>query len=213
MLGIVDYQAGNHTSVARALRALDIPCVITNEPAKLQACVGLIFPGVGAAGQAMATLQSSGMAQTLKELVQSQVPLLGICLGAQILLEYSAENDTKLLGLVKGECRKFAQGLTQEDGSKRPIPHMGYNQLNFVADCPLFAKIAPEACYYFVHSYYMQPSKELIIATTNYGETFCSVYGRNGLWGLQFHPEKSGRPGLSILKNFYNYCQEISHAQ
>ena len=137
-------------------------------------------------------------------------PLLGICLGCQILLERSEENDVETLGILPGICRRFTPEL-MDGGQPIRIPHMGWNALRMKQDDPLFAGIEADAQYYFVHSYYTEPAEELIIATCEYGLEFTAAYGRPGLWALQFHPEKSGRPGLQILQNFYKICQEAAH--
>ncbi len=216
MLAILDYKAGNQTSVRRALEHLGIPCAITADPATLESAGGVIFPGVGAAGQAMGALAESGMDEALRQVVRRGQPLLGICLGCQILLQRSEENDTTTLGIVPGICRLFENDMVQEDGTPAPVPHMGWNSLEAVAPCALLEGIEPMAEYYFVHSYYVEPDPALVLATTTYGRTFCSLYGREGLWAAQFHPEKSGRPGLNLLRNFYKYCQnsrEARHAQ
>ncbi len=215
MLAIVDYEAGNQTSVQRALSYLGIESVITAKPDVLQKAEGIIFPGVGAAGQAMQHLQNIGMDKLLASLVLQQKPLLGICLGCQILLEHSEENSTKTLGLVNGECVQFPTDLCEEDGTAIRIPHMGWNSLNHKKECLLFEGVPSDAEFYFVHSYFVKPQADLIIATTHYGQEFCSVYGRDGLWAIQFHLEKSGAPGLKILQNFSNYCHKVqggSHA-
>ena len=212
MLAILDYKAGNLTSVKRALDYLSIPCTITADAHVIAGCQGLIFPGVGAAGSAMANLRQSGLHEVMTREVAAGKPLLGICLGCQILLDRSEENDTKTLGIVPGICRRFDDNMVEEDGTPAPIPHMGWNSLNVTAPCPLFEGVAPSAEFYFVHGYYVEPDPTFVIATTTYGKQFCSVYGRDGLWATQFHPEKSGRPGLTILRNFYDYC-EARHAQ
>lgn len=220
MLAILDYKAGNQTSVRRALEHLGVPCAITADPAMLARAAGVIFPGVGAAGQAMTVLAQSGLDTALRSVVQRGQPLLGICLGCQILLQRSEENSTATLGIVSGVCRRFADHMQQEDGSPAPVPHMGWNSLAPVAPCLLLDGIDPAAEFYFVHSYYVVPDPALVLATTTYGRTFCALYGRDGLWAAQFHPEKSGRPGLRLLRNFYDYCrrarqspQEAPHAQ
>lgn len=212
MLAILDYGAGNQTSVRRALEHERIPCVITAEPAVLERAHGVIFPGVGAAGQAMRVLRETGLDNCLRAVVDRGQPLLGICLGCQILLERSEENDAPTLGIVPGQCRRFADGMREEDGSPAPVPHMGWNSLRVKKSCPLLQGVDPAAEFYFVHSYYAEPDPALVIATTVYGREFCSVYGRDGLWAAQFHPEKSGRPGLTLLRNFHDYC-EARHAQ
>ena len=150
------------------------------------------------------------------ELVRSRLgegrPLLGICLGCQILLEHSEENDVRTLGIVPGRCVRFPDHMKEEDGSPAPVPHMGWNSLDVVRPGRLLHGIEPGAEFYFVHSYYVEPAPELVMATTVYGKEFCSVYGRDGLWAVQCHLEKSGRPGLTVLRNFYDYCDEVRHA-
>ncbi|MCH5277321.1 MAG: imidazole glycerol phosphate synthase subunit HisH [Desulfovibrionaceae bacterium] len=211
MLAILDYKAGNQTSVLRALQSLGIPAGITAEPAALAAADGIIFPGVGAAGQAMRQLRDTGLDAALRALVADGKPLLGVCLGCQILLERSEENKTATLGILPGLCRRFQPEW--RDG-ERPIriPHMGWNSLIVRRASPLLEGIPPDAQFYFVHSYYPEPRPDLVIAESSYGTTFASVYGRPGLWAAQFHPEKSGAPGLRLLANFDAWCREARHA-
>ncbi len=205
MLAILDYKAGNPTSVARALSFLGIDCKVTDNQKEIAKARGIIFPGVGAAGQAMQRLKLTGLGDVLKEAVARERPVLGICLGCQIMLEHSEENDTPTLGIVPGKCVAFNPAW-QEGGEKIRIPHMGWNSLAVKQESPLFKDIEPEAQFYFVHSYYPAPAPEFVLATTSYGQDFCSVFGRGALWAVQFHPEKSGRPGLTLLRNFYNCC-------
>lgn len=212
MLAILDYKAGNQTSVRRALDHLGIPCVITADPAVIAGAHGVIFPGVGAAGQAMNELLTTGLDKVLKDQVQAGKPLLGICVGCQIMLDYSQENDTKALGIVPGECRLFNAAWTEEDGRAIRVPHMGWNSIVQKRPCELLKGIEPEAEFYFVHSYYPAPPESYVIATCTYGEEFCAIHGGPGLWAVQFHPEKSGRPGLALLRNFHAYCKEASRA-
>lgn len=209
MLAILDYKAGNQTSVLRALRSLGVPAEITADPSVIFAAEGVIFPGVGAAGQAMAQLASTGMDNVLREVAAMNKPLLGICLGCQILLERSEENNTRTLGIIPGECRRFRPEWL-DGGEPIRIPHMGWNTLNVVRPSVLLEGVPPESRFYFVHSYYTDPAPELVIATSHYGREFTAMYGRPGLWAVQFHPEKSGRPGLRLLTNFYRYCQEAA---
>jgi len=213
MLAILKYKAGNQTSVRRALDHLGIPCVITDDPAAIASAQGVIFPGVGAAGQAMDELEATGLARVIKEQVQAGKPLLGICVGCQILLDYSQENDTKALGIIPGECVVFNPAWTEPDGSPIRVPHMGWNRVTLHKPCALFKDIAPESEFYFVHSYYPSPKADYVIGLTTYGRPFCSVHGGPGLWAVQFHPEKSGQPGLKLLRNFSDYCQEDANAQ
>ena len=213
MLAILEYKAGNQTSVRRAVDALGIPGVVTADAALIREAEGLIFPGVGAAGQAMRHLRESGLDLVLRETVAAGKPLLGICLGCQILLNFSEENTTRMLGLVSGCCRRFDPALREHDGRLIRIPHMGWNGLRLKRPSPLLQGLHQDARFYFVHSYYVECPPELTIAVSVYGREFCAVYGRDGLWACQFHPEKSGKPGLRILKNFYAFCTEYTHAE
>lgn len=213
MIAILDYEAGNQTSVFRALAGQDIPATITRDPEVLAKAAGVIFPGVGAAGQAMNLLRRTGLDTVLKDRIARGTPLLGVCLGCQILLERSEESDTPTLGIIEGRCRVFSPELRDEEGEPITIPHMGWNSIRLTGPCRLFAGIPTDAEYYFVHGYYTEPRADLVLATTCHGLRFCSVFGRDGLWAVQFHPEKSGPAGLAVLRNFYRYCQEKKHAQ
>lgn len=208
MLAILDYEAGNQTSVRRALDSLGIPCRITADREAIASAAGVVFPGVGAAPQAMENLARTGMDATLRELAERGAPLLGICLGCQILLEQSEEGDTPTLGLFPGRCLRFDKELRDEDGEPIIIPHMGWNALRHKRLSPIFKDVPEQAEFYFVHSYYVRTDPELVIATSFHGREFCAAYGRDGFWAVQFHPEKSGRPGLQVLRNFYDYCLE-----
>jgi len=202
MVAIIDYKAGNITSVARALENIGENFVITDDEKKLAAATHVIFPGVGAAGEAMAYLRKKKLDNALKNCFSSGKPILGICLGTQIVMERSEENDAECIGLITGSTRRFPERLTS-DGEILKIPHMGWNSVNFKREHTVFAKINPEAEFYFVHSYYPAPSDmDVVLGTTDYGITFCSVLAFKNLVAMQFHPEKSGRPGLQILKNF-----------
>lgn len=211
MIAILDYNAGNQTSVCRALEHLGIECCITATPDVALSSSGIIFPGVGAAGQAMAQLEASGMDGVLRRAVDEGIPILGICLGCQIMLERSEENNTVTLGLMPGRCRRFDASWQDADKTPIRIPHMGWNTLQLKKNSPLFVGVDPEASFYFVHSYYVETAPEYVIAATVYGREFCSAYGRDGLWAVQFHPEKSGRPGLQLLANFARFCGVNMH--
>ncbi len=212
MIAILDYSAGNLTSVKRALDHEQIPCEVTSDAQTLKNSAGIIFPGVGAAGSAMRNLISSGLDENLKDLIRSGKPMLGICLGCQIILYESMENNTRTLGIIPGQCRRFQDDLRDEMQNLINIPHMGWNSVQLHNHCELFKDVDEEAEFYFVHSYYPVPAQDFVLGTTRYGLEFCSVFGRTGLWAMQFHPEKSGRPGLKILNNFYRYCLEHDHA-
>ena len=202
MIAIIDYNAGNITSVARALQSIGQDFVITNEIKKLEAASRVIFPGVGAAGEAMAYLRQKKLDVWLRDYIKTGKPLLGICLGTQIILDYSEENDTPCVSLVAGSTKRFPEKLT-EGSALLKIPQMGWNSIRLLRSHPVFDGVSPPAEFYFVHSYYPAPAdQEVVLGVTDYGMTFCSVLARNNLVAMQFHPEKSGRPGLQILKNF-----------
>jgi len=202
MIGIIDYRAGNLTSVARALNYLGESCRITDDPEILAGASHIIFPGVGAAGEAMANLRQRNLDYWIRKWFDDGVPLLGICLGTQVIFEYSEENDAACLGIVPGTVKRFPEGLSQ-DGMPLKIPHMGWNRVNFMKEHPVFTEIHGDAEFYFVHSYYPAPADDRwIIGRTDYGQWFCSAVANKNLVAVQFHPEKSGRPGLKILANF-----------
>jgi glutamine amidotransferase len=204
MIAIIDYRAGNLTSVERALKKLGYACKVTNDTKEISRAERIIFPGVGAAGKAMEDLHELGLASQIKEAFREGKPLLGICLGTQIIFEYSEEDHTNCLGILKGKVRRFPSGL----GMK--IPHMGWNKVKYLMEHPVFSGLNMDAQFYFVHSYYPEPEMtEHIIGTTEYGLEFASIIAHNNLVAVQFHPEKSGEPGLSILKNF---CEWSGHA-
>lgn len=197
MVVVIDYQAGNITSVVRSLQALGVESTVTEGPETVLQARRVIFPGVGAAGEAMATLKKRGLDQALREVFSRHIPILGICLGAQIVLEYSEENDTPCLGLIPGRTR----ALPRKPGLK--VPHMGWNGVDFRGSHPVFAGLPATAEYYFVHSFYPDPREAvMVLGTTEHGVTFPSAIGRQNLVATQFHPEKSGRYGLKILENF-----------
>ena len=202
MIAIIDYKAGNITSVARALQNIGESFLITDDIKKLEAASHVIFPGVGAAGDAMANLRQKKLDNWLKDWIGVGRPIMGICLGTQIVLDYSEENDTECIGLVAGSTKRFPDQLVSA-GQALKIPHMGWNNVEFRRSHPVFLDISPAAEFYFVHSYYPAPSDEsTVLGVTNYGIKFCSVLAVKNLVAMQFHPEKSGRPGLQILRNF-----------
>lgn len=202
MIGIIDYQAGNLTSVARALDYLGFKWIISSDPEVLASCERIVFPGVGAAGSAMKSLQRLELDVFLKERFQEGIPLLGICLGTQIILEESMEDEgTKTLGLIPGRVYRFPDPLLYGE-ERLKVPHMGWNKVKWIRDHPVIANLDPDFEYYFVHSYYPVIESELILGMTFYGINFASALAYKNLVAFQFHPEKSGRPGLEILKNF-----------
>ena len=197
MIVIIDYQAGNLTSVVRSLKALGVEGTVTQDPAVVAQASRVIFPGVGAAGKAMATLRELGLDQALRQSFQRRIPILGICLGAQIILEHSEENDAACLGLLPGRT----MALSRSEGLK--IPHMGWNRVRFLRVHQVFKGLPEGAEYYFVHSYYPAPAEtSMVVGVTDHGLEFPSAIGWRNLVATQFHPEKSGRFGLQILENF-----------
>lgn len=206
MISIIDYAAGNLTSVERALKKLQIPCRITPDPDEVLKADRVIFPGVGAAGEAMKVLRARGLDEALKAFYASGRPLLGICLGTQIVLEYSRENETTCLGILPGEVRRFPSPHQDETGKPLKIPHMGWNQVRWLRDHFLIRSLPPESYFYFVHAYYPVPVEEnRILGLTDYGFPFPSALAHRNLVALQFHPEKSGPPGLALLKAFADW--------
>lgn len=198
LITIVDYGAGNIGSVQRACAEIGVRSSIVSEPRSLKKADKIIFPGVGAAPQAMGRLQQTGLGSALKEAVASGIPVLGICIGAQIVLDKSEEGDVPCLGLIPGTTVRFRP----KDNTLK-IPHMGWNAVRPVQYHPLLDGIDREDEFYFVHSYYPQPAgKEYLYAVTDYGGEFCCALGYKNLFAVQFHPEKSGRPGLELLRRF-----------
>ena len=200
MIGIIDYNAGNVKSVERALDALGCEYVRATSPQALDAASKLIFPGVGDAQYAMEQLKKSGFDSFLKDKVVQNVPVLGICLGSQIIFDFSEEGDTPCLGLIPGSIKHFSS--IKKDFPLK-VPHMGWNNLTHCTSDSLFAGIDENQSFYFVHSYVIQPADEsVILATADYGISVPAAVRKGSLVAVQFHPEKSGEPGLRLLKNF-----------
>lgn len=206
VLAIVDYDAGNLRSVQRACAEVGVPAVVTASPNEIREAERVIFPGVGAAGPAMRSIRSAGIDTALVDVFNSGRPLLGICMGLQICLEHSEEDDTSTLGMVPGQVCRF-----RLNNPKLKIPHMGWNNLRVVRDHPVLQSIDESVEFYFVHAYYPQPKRtEDVIAVSTYEKEFCCVVGFKNFVGTQFHPEKSGRAGLSLLERFVAW--EGNHA-
>ncbi len=197
MIAIIDYKAGNLTSVQRALQTLGWESVITRDFSEVIEAERIIFPGVGAAGQAMADLKRLGLDRALIESYHGGKPILGICLGTQIIMKWSEENDTQCLGLIQGEVRRFQDDLVDNRGRKLKVPHMGWNGVALKAQHPLFDGVEPESEFYFVHAYYPLPEgTDTVLGETEYGIRFASVLNSKNHVSVQFHLEKSGRQGL-----------------
>ncbi|MCS7279544.1 MAG: imidazole glycerol phosphate synthase subunit HisH [Thermodesulfobacteriaceae bacterium] len=206
MIGIIDYLAGNLTSVARALNYLGYSCFISSKPEELKKAEKIIFPGVGAARSAMESLKKFGLDEFIKEIFKKGIPILGICLGTQIIFEESEEDGgTKTLNLLKGKVKRFPDPFIYKN-ERLKVPHMGWNKINWVKKHLVFSKLDPDFEYYFVHSYYVVPeNQELICGITFYGVDFVSAIAYENLIAVQFHPEKSGKPGLQILRQFCDW--------
>jgi glutamine amidotransferase len=203
MIAIIDYKAGNLTSVQRALTFLGRDSVITSSAEEVLGAERVIFPGVGAAGTAMFDLTRLKLDSALVEAYEKGKPILGICLGTQIVMEWSEENQTRCLGIIKGDVLRFPEDLSEEGGRRLKIPHMGWNRVNVIREHPLFQGIDSQSEFYFVHSYYPAPKETRnLLGQTLYGIPFASVLASANLAAVQFHPEKSGRPGLRLLSNF-----------
>ena len=198
MITIVDYKAGNLTSVKRALDHLGIENQISRDPATVCNAERVIFPGVGAAGAAIEVLRERNLDSALKEAFERGTPILGICIGCQIILTHSEEDNTICLDFIPGETLRF-----QLDDPALKIPHMGWNAVTVTQAHPILSHLHPGDEFYFVHSFYPQPDDSTkVYATCDYGGTFPVALGADNLFAVQFHAEKSGQLGLQLLKNF-----------
>ncbi len=201
MITIVDYNAGNLRSVKRACDAVGIESLFTQDPDAVAKADKLIFPGVGHARTAMATLVRTGLGDAVRHAFQRGTPILGICVGAQLLLDSSEEGETPGFGFIPGRTRLFRL----EDHSLK-IPHMGWNNVVVEQAHPLLSTLQTGDELYFVHSYYLDPAEPRhVYATTDHGFRFCVALGRDNLFATQFHPEKSGRVGLGLLARFASW--------
>lgn len=201
MITLVDYKAGNLTSVRRALDHLGIASQITPDPALVSRAERIIFPGVGHAATAMKILHERGLDEALQEAFIHGTPILGICLGSQIVLARSDEGPTPCLNLLPGNCPRFS--LVDPN---LKIPHMGWNAIQIEQPHFILKDVRPGDEFYFVHSYYPQPARsEDIFATSEYEIKFPVALGRVNLFATQFHPEKSGKVGLKMLENFASW--------
>ena len=199
MIAVIDYGAGNLQSVVKALHFIGCDCMITNNKQELLSASGAILPGVGSFGDAMDCMNRSGAADGVLSFVKTGKPLLGICLGLQLLFDSSEESpNARGLGLLKGSIRK----IPDNDGTLK-IPHMGWNSLELCRRDGIFQGLPDDPYVYFVHSYYLTAEDESIVsAKTQYGTSIDAAVAFENIYATQFHPEKSGKLGLQILRNF-----------
>jgi glutamine amidotransferase len=205
---VIDYGMGNLRSVAQALRfvAPDADVKISSDVADLQSADRLVLPGQGAMPDCMRSLRESGLQEALMIAVRSK-PLLGVCVGEQMLFDWSEEGDTPGLGLLPGQVKKFRlDDQLQEDGARYKVPQMGWNQVQQVASHPLWQGIDDNSYFYFVHSYYALPENAAdTVGQTRYGAPFTCAVARDNIFATQFHPEKSASAGLQLYKNFIHW--------
>jgi glutamine amidotransferase len=196
VIAIIDYGAGNLRSVTNALAKLGYKPKVTREPEDVVNAAAVIFPGVGAAADAMQSLKDSGLDEAIREVIREGQPLFAVCVGMQVLLSSTEEGGwNECLGIIPGSVKKLPAGLK--------VPHIGWNQVKQMVRHPIFEDIPDESNFYFVHSYYAEPEDTTVIAgTTEYGLTLCSVLIKDNLVATQFHPEKSGAIGLRMYDNF-----------
>ncbi len=204
MIAVVDYGAGNVQSVVNALEAIGVDATLTTDPGVVRKAEGVIVPGVGAAQDTIGNLQRQGLVEPVLDVIQRDVPYLGICMGMQALMSYSEEHGGQ-------PCLDVIPGVVREIVTELPVPHMGWNQVHPTAvgsDHPILDGIPEGAELYFVHSYVCAPTDpSWIIAETDYDGCFACMLGRGNLIGTQFHPEKSGAYGLRLLANFVRIVQ------
>ncbi len=204
-VAIVDYGAGNLRSVQKAFQAVGVSAEITRDKNTIHNAAGVVLPGVGSFDAAISELRQLSLEGSIEEAIALGKPFLGICLGLQHLFESSAEGKMKGLSVLPGKVVKFDFAGTPWSGLS--VPHMGWNRLLIRHRSPLFQGIEDGAMMYFAHSYYVVPQDEMAVASrTDYGIEFCSAVWKDNIFGIQFHPEKSGEKGLQILKNFGKLC-------
>ncbi len=203
MIAIVDYGVGNLFSLCSSFAAVGAEAIVTADQEVIRRADKIILPGVGAFGDAAQKLRASGLADCIVKEAKGGKPLLGICLGMQLLFEKSFEyGEHEGLGLIPGEIRPIADVIPKE----LKIPHIGWNPLHFCKESKLFSRIHEGDCVYFVHSYYAANCDEAVLATAEYGAPLTAAVAHNNVYGCQFHPEKSGKVGLDILRAF---CEMI----
>jgi len=202
MITIIDYGMGNLRSVQKGFEKVGHRAVVSDDPSEVADATKLVLPGVGAFENAIAELQRRRLVTAILDAIDAGKPLLGICLGLQLLFDVSHEHGRhRGLGVLAGRVVRFHLP------SEYSVPHMGWNQISMVRRPPILEGIREQTYFYFVHSYYVVPDDRRVVATeTDYGGSFCSMVWRDNLFATQFHPEKSQSDGLRILKNFAELC-------
>lgn len=213
LITVVDYGMGNLRSVAKALEHVagdKHRVIVSSDASDIEKADRVVFPGQGAARDCMHQLTSLNLDAAVLQAAKEK-PFLGICMGMQVLLGHSEENNgTDCLGLYEGEVRYFGETLTDQNQHKLKIPHMGWNQVNWQQDHPIWQTIDQDSRFYFVHSYYADPADtDLVMARCQYGIDFVCAIGRDNVIAVQFHPEKSAADGLQLLKNFCQWNGEV----
>jgi glutamine amidotransferase len=203
MITIIDYGMGNLRSVQKGFERLGFTAKVTSDPGDVERAGKLVLPGVGAFRDCMDNLRSGGFVEPIKQHIEDGRPFLGICLGLQLLFTESEEfGRHQGLGIIPGRVVRFPSEMRQ-GGEELKVPHMGWNQITVCREAPIFKGVADGSSVYFVHSYYVVPEDEGVVATvTDYGISFCSSIWRDNVMATQFHPEKSQKVGLAMLKNF-----------
>jgi glutamine amidotransferase len=212
-IAVVDYGMGNLRSVVNALQVVAEPrdrVLLTSDPQQVRAADRVVFPGQGAAGDCMRAIDEYGLREAIIA-AATQRPFLGICMGMQVLIEHSEENQgTECLGVFRGRVKYFGDGHKDQSGVKLKVPHMGWNHVTQTQSHPLWHSIADGSRFYFVHSYYLDAEDpQLVAGTTEYGFEFTSVIARDNLFALQCHPEKSADIGLQLLRNFVRWDGQL----
>jgi glutamine amidotransferase len=212
-IAVVDYGMGNLRSVVNALQVVAEPqdqVLLTSDPQQVLAADRVVFPGQGAAGDCMRAIDECGLREAIVT-AATERPFLGICMGMQVLIEHSEENQgTECLGIFKGRVKYFGDGHKDQSGVKLKVPHMGWNRVTQTQSHPLWHSIDDGSRFYFVHSYYLEAEDpQLVAGTTEYGFSFTSVVARDSLFALQCHPEKSADSGLQLLRNFVRWDGQL----
>ena len=205
-IAIVDYEAGNLRSVQKALALFGVEPIITSDPVRVRDADAIVVPGQGACDSAMKQMRNRGLADPIKEFIANGKPYFGMCMGLELLLDASDEGSESCLGVVAGRTKKLPSG--------QKTPHMGWNEVHFKIDHPMFEGVADNSHFYFVHSYYAAPANDdVVTATTTYGVEFCSAAAWDNVVAVQFHPEKSGDVGLRVYRNFVEHVRADAKAR